>query len=215
MVDLAGSGYYAEPPSGPGRGVLILHSWWGLTPFFRQLADRLAELGYSALAPDMFAGRQPATPDDAEATLAAADPNEGAALVLSSAQALRARTSDPRQAIAVIGFSSGASWALWLSARSPSEVAAAVAFYGSQNIDFIESRSAYLGHFAEFDSLVSDDEIVEMEAHLHLVHREVVFHRYPGTSHWFFEEDRALSYDATAAELAWDRTVAFLADQLG
>jgi carboxymethylenebutenolidase len=85
-----------------------------------------------------------------------------------------------------------------------------VAFYGSQDIDFVESRAAYLGHFAEHDEFVTEDQQVELEAHLRLVGRDVTFHRYPGTGHWFFERDRVPAYDEAAAELAWDRTVSFL-----
>ena len=206
----AGSGYLVHPDAGPGPGVLVLHSWWGLTGFFKDVGHRLADHGYTVLAPDLLAGQQPDTPDEAEAVLGAADINRSAALVLSSARAVRAASVDPRASIGVVGFSMGASWALWLSARSPQEVAATVAFYGSQSIDFVEARSAYLGHFAEFDALVPDDEVVELEAHLRLVGREVEFWRYPGTSHWFFEADRDLAFSPEAAGLAWQRTVEFL-----
>ena len=57
------------------------------------------------------------------------------------------------------------------------------------------SRSAFLGHFAEHDEFVSDDQRVEMEAHLRLLDKDVDFHLYPGTGHWFFEEDRPPAYD--------------------
>ncbi|MDQ1396982.1 MAG: carboxymethylenebutenolidase [Acidimicrobiaceae bacterium] len=50
--------------------------------------------------------------------------------------------------------------------------------------------------------------------HLRLLGRDLTFHRYPGTSPWFFEQDRPPAYDPDAAALAWDRTVAFLRDQL-
>ncbi len=56
MSDTAGSGYLIKPLDAANRrGVLVLHSWWGLTPFFRRLCDRLAEVGYVALAPDLLA----------------------------------------------------------------------------------------------------------------------------------------------------------------
>jgi carboxymethylenebutenolidase len=210
----AGSGYLVHPDAGPGPGVLLLHSWWGLTGFFKDVAHRLADRGYTVLAPDLLTGQLPDTPDEAEAVLGAADINRSAALVLSSARALRSASADPRAAIGVVGFSMGASWGLWLSARSPREVAATVAFYGSQSIDFAEARSAYLGHFAEFDALVPDDEVVELEAHLRLVGRDVAFWRYPGTSHWFFEADRELAFSPAAAELAWERTLGFLDQHL-
>lgn len=197
------------------RGVLVLHSWWGLTPFFRQLCDRLAQNGYVALAPDLLGGTLPETPDAAEAELANLDINRAAALVLSSARALRSVTDTPTDPIGVIGFSSGASWGLWLAARSPQEVCATVAFYGTQTIDFVEAQSAFQGHFAEFDALVTEDEIVELEAHLHLAGRPVEFFRYPGTAHWFFEADRELAHDPAAADLAWQRTLQFLDDHVG
>lgn len=216
MSDSAGSGYLIKPLEATDRrGVLVLHSWWGLTPFFRRFCDRLSEAGYVALAPDLYGGAAlPATPDEAERALAELDINRAAALVLSSARALRSVTDDPAAPIGVIGFSMGASWAMWLAARSPHEVAATVAFYGTQSIDLAAAQCAFQGHFAEFDALVSDDEVVELEAHLHLVGRPVEFHRYPGTSHWFFEADRELAHDAEAAELAWVRTEAFLARHL-
>jgi carboxymethylenebutenolidase len=192
----------------------VLHSWWGLTPFFRQVCDRLADAGFVALAPDLHGGATAERPDEAEALLAAVDPNVVARLVLSSAQTLRGLNITPDAPIAALGFSMGASWALWLSARAAETVKAVVAFYGSQNIDFIESRSAYLGHFADHDEFVTEDEVVEMEAHLRLLGRDVEFHRYPGTSHWFFEEDRVPAYDNAASALAWDRTLAFLHQHL-
>ena len=65
----------------------------------------------------------------------------------------------PDGPIGVVGFSMGASWALWLSVRAIDVVAAVVAFYGAQDVDFQGSRSAYLGHFAEHDEFVDDDEL--------------------------------------------------------
>lgn len=216
MSGSAGSGYLVGPTGGHrGPGVLVLHSWWGLTSFFKGTCNRLADEGFTVLAPDLLTGQQPSTPDAAEAALAAADVDRTAGLVISSTRALRAASADAEAPIGVVGFSMGASWALWLSARASTEVAATVAFYGAQSIDFAEARSAYLGHFAEFDGLVTEDETAELEAHLKLVGREATFHRYPGTSHWFFEADRGPAYSSETAELAWQRTVAFLHEHLG
>lgn len=211
----AGTAYIVAPEAGSGPGVLVLHAWWGLTPFFRRVCDRLADAGFVAMAPDLHGGQTADRPDEAEALLAAVDPNVVARLVRSSAETLRGLSMTSDGPIAVVGFSMGASWAMWLSARAPDTVSSVVVFYGDQDIDFVDSRAAYLGHFAEHDEFVSDDMIAEMEAHLRVLGREVEFHRYPGTSHWFFEEDRVPAYDPAAAELAWDRTVAFLRRRLG
>lgn len=210
----AGTAYLVAPDAGEGPGVLLLHAWWGLTPFFKSVADRLADEGFVVLAPDLMAGRIAETPDEAERLLAESDPNDGVALVRASALQLRNLRNTPSGPIGVIGFSMGASWALWLSARAPDLVAATVAFYGSQNIDFAGARSAYLGHFAEHDVFESDDDIAFLEASLRLEGLDVEFHRYPGTSHWFFESDREVAYSPDAAELAWQRTVDFLRQRL-
>jgi carboxymethylenebutenolidase len=214
-MDTAGTAYLVAPDAGSGPGVLLLHSWWGLTPFFRSVADRLADEGFVVLAPDLMGGALPSSADEAQRLLAESDPNEGVALVTASAARLRNLRITPDGPIAVVGFSMGASWALWLSARAPDVVAATVVFYGSQNIDFDGARSAHLGHFAEHDPFESDDDIAFLEASLGLAGGDATFHRYAGTGHGFFESDRPDAFDADAAELAWSRTVEFLRAHLG
>jgi carboxymethylenebutenolidase len=79
-----------------------------------------------------------------------------------------------------------------------------------------KTQAAYLGHFAERDEWGADRKKVEkLAADLRAARREVLFYTYPGTEHWFFEADRPEAYQATAAQLAWERTVEFLHKQLG
>ncbi|HMG43016.1 MAG TPA: dienelactone hydrolase family protein [Acidimicrobiales bacterium] len=206
----AGSGYLVLPDgltSGPG--VLVLHSWWGLTPFFKQVCDRLADEGFVALAPDLLGGRTTDDPDVARAMLADADMDETLALVRSSLFKLRGLPATPDAPVGVLGFSMGASWALWLASREHALVGATVTFYGAQNVDMAPATSAFLGHYAEQDDLVPDDELTLLEAELRLLEKDVTFHHYPATEHWFFESDRP-TYAEPAATLAWSRTLDFL-----
>jgi carboxymethylenebutenolidase len=210
----AGTGYVTVPDSGEGPGVLVLHGWWGLTPFFRGVCDRLAEAGFVALAPDLFAGRTADTPGDAEALLAGSDMDAMVQLVRSSLFTLHGLPATPDAPVGTLGFSMGASWALWLAGRIPDLVGATVVFYGTQSIDMTPATAAFLGHFAETDPFIDDDERTLLEADLHVLDKDVEFHDYPGTGHWFFEADRD-AFDEAAATLAWDRTVAFLRRHLG
>jgi carboxymethylenebutenolidase len=107
----------------------------------------------------------------------------------------------------------GASLALWLAARVPAGVAATAVYYGCQDIDMADARSAFLGHFAEVDPYVDEDGLVLLESELHLDGHDVEFHRYPGTRHWFAEPDRP-EHDPAAAALAWDRTLTFFRARL-
>lgn len=193
--------------------MLVLHAWWGLTPFFKQVCDRLADEGFVALAPDLYEGRTADDPGEAKALLAETDMDAALRLVKSSLFTLRSLPATPEAPVGVLGFSMGASWALYLASRVPNLVGATVVFYGSQNIDMAPATSPFLGHFAETDELVDAEELTLLEAELRLLDKDVTFHQYPDTRHWFFESDRP-AYDETAATLAWDRTVAFLHEHL-
>lgn len=61
------AGYLALPERGHGPGVLVLHAWWGLTPFFEDVCERLATEGFVAFAPDRYGGPTAATIEEAEA----------------------------------------------------------------------------------------------------------------------------------------------------
>ncbi len=204
----AGEAFLIDPTGGPGPGVLVLHSWWGLTPWTKELCRRLAGIGFTALAPDLFDGVQPMTEAEGEAVLGSLDPDELSGLVMSSAQTLRAASADPARPIAVVGLSMGASLALWLSARLTAEVGSVVVFYGAQSIDFDDASAEYQGHFAEDDDFVTEEDRVVTESFIRLGGRKTDFHLYPGTRHWFFEDGE--NYDEPAATLAWDRMQEFL-----
>lgn len=209
----AGEAFLVDPKGGPGPGVLVLHSWWGLNPWVKDFCRRLADIGFTAVAPDMFDGVQPMTEAEGEAVLAGVDPDELTGLVMSSAQTLRAASADASRPIAVVGFSMGASLALWLSARMGQDVGSVVVFYGAQSIDFDEANAVYQGHFAELDHIVSEEDRVVTESFIRLGGQDTDFHLYPGTGHWFFEE--GANHDPDAADLAWRRMESFLQETVG
>jgi carboxymethylenebutenolidase len=208
--------YLAVPDGGTGAGVLVLHAWWGLTPVFTDVCDRLAAAGFVALAPSLFVGgATAATIDEAEALIAAHDRAPGAAeaVVLAAMEQLRGLPAVSGAGIGVIGFSMGAYWALRLSQVRPGDVSAVVAVYGTDDGDYDAARAAYLGHFAEQDDFEPLESVWALEGRIRAVGREVTFHVYPGTGHWFVEPNRP-EYNAAATALVWDRTLAFLKARL-
>ncbi|HEU4916797.1 MAG TPA: dienelactone hydrolase family protein [Acidimicrobiia bacterium] len=203
--------YFVSGDAGPGPGVLVLHSFWGLTQSVKSLCDDLADHGFTVLAPDINFGEHPSSEQEALDHLGKADPNRLASLVLSSAKLLHEKSTEGP--IGIVGFGMGGSLALWASVRLADLVDAAVSFYGSQQIDFAGSRASYLIHLAEEDEYVSDDEAAFMEATMRLEDLDVEVERIPGTRHGFAEPDGA-TFDPEARDRAWTRTLGFLEEHL-
>jgi carboxymethylenebutenolidase len=210
-------GYLALPERGHGPGILVLHAWWGLTPFFEDVCERLAAEGFVAFAPDRYSGPTAATIEEAEALQQQQeDWARTEALLRSSVEFVDAHEAVVGEGLGALGFSAGAAWALFLSVREPERLKAVVAFYGTAGqVDYSGARAAYLGHFAEVDEWEPIDEVRGTQEALRAAGCEVRFYTYPGVGHWFFEEDRVGHYDAQAASLAWERTIEFLRARLG
>lgn len=210
MAAIQPAGYLALPESGQGRGVLVLHAWWGLNDTIKALCGRLAGAGFVAFAPDLYHGKIADTIERAEALGGVLDENhvQARAEIAASARFLSGQTASPD--LAVIGFSLGAYYALDLATYDPARVASVVLFYGTGPADFSRSQAAYLGHFAADDPYEPAANVDELETDLRQAGRPVTFHRYPGAGHWFFEPDRVDAYRPAAAALAWERTLAFL-----
>lgn len=197
--------YLATPENG-GPGVLVLHAWWGLKPFFKQVCDKLAEQGFTALAPDLYQGRIAQTIEEAKALLGQRDLELMGDTVNAAKDYLV--SLNPGRPIGVLGFSMGASWTLAVAANEPG-VSAAVLFYGAGEVDFTSVQAKVLGHFAEVDEWEPLDGIQAMEKDMKAAGVDAMIHFYPKVGHWFVEEDRP-EYDPEAANLAWERTFEFL-----
>jgi carboxymethylenebutenolidase len=192
---------------------LVLHAWWGLNDTFKSFCTRLAQAGFVALAPDLFAGKIARTIEEAEQHQSQWDEGqEVPPILLPAIDDFSKNPSVTGHRLGVIGFSLGAYWALWLAQEKPELIGSVTLFYGTNGGggDFSQSKAAYLGHFAENDPYEPPANIAELEKALRRASRPVTFYRYPDTGHWFCEPDRPQAYNPAEARLAWDRTLAFL-----
>jgi carboxymethylenebutenolidase len=205
-------GFLAVPPNGKGPSVLVLHAWWGLNDTMKAFCTQLAESGFVAFAPDLYHGKVADNIPDAEILGKALDANHlhAKAEIADATMFLSEQVTQADHGLTVIGFSLGAYYALDLAAADPEHIRSVVIFYGTGGGDYSNSRAAYLGHFAENDEFEPQSNVDDLEESLRRAGRLVIFHRYTGTGHWFFEPDRSQAYNQAAASLAWDRTLAFL-----
>lgn len=205
--------YIAIPKSGSGPCVLVLHSWWGLNPFFKGLCDRFSDNGFVALAPDLYGGKVASTVEAAKAlrAQATASRREPTYKILTAAiNYLTRHEAVTTTHVAIVGFSMGGHWALWLAQRPELPISATVIFYAVRNGDFTRSSSRFLFHFAENDEWVSAASARKLRKSLDAAGRTASYYDYPGTHHWFFESDRPEAFHRDAAASAWKRTLAFL-----
>jgi carboxymethylenebutenolidase len=207
VKDKTANAYFAN---GGGSGILVLHAWWGLKPFFKRVCDQLAEHGFTALAPDLYQGRIAKTIDEAKALMEHRDSALMGNIVKAAKDYLTALHAG--RPIAVLGFSMGAAWSL-VAAENEPNVSAAVLFYGAGEADFSEVKAKILGHYAETDEWEPLEYVRSMEADMKSAVLDVTLHIYPKAGHWFVEEDRP-EYDSASALLAWSRTYEFLRKNL-
>jgi carboxymethylenebutenolidase len=206
----------AVPDASGGPGVLVLHAWWGLTPFFKMVCQRLAGEGFVALAPDLYHGVTASTDDEAKRLRCELDSDKVMREMAATVCSLCKHPAVDSPFVGILGFSLGAYLALRLARSEPDTVRAVVLFYANEGGSFDGARAAFLGHFASDDGCwVGARAVRSLEARLRAAGCEVTFHTYRHMKHSFFEEDRPEAYDAEAAQLAWERTVDFLRRKLG
>jgi carboxymethylenebutenolidase len=201
-------GYLATPAQGKGPGVLVLQEWWGLVGHIKNLCDRFAGEGFSALAPDLYHGKTANEPDEAGKLLMALNIGQ-AEKDLRGASALVAQHSSTAK-IGAVGFCMGGQLALFAATLDP-KVGACVNFYGIHpNVkpDYAKLSGPVLGLFAEKDQFVNPSVARQVDAEIKGAGKQSEIHIYPGVDHAFFNDERADVYNKAAAADAWRRTLA-------
>lgn len=214
-------GYLAPATEGAGLGVLVIQEWWGLVDHIRDVCDRFAAEGFTALAPDLYHGRTVPNrePDEAAKALMALDLQRAARDLSGAVDYLQAHPAVRGHGLGVVGFCMGGGLALWLATLQPQAVRAVVPFYGiaprGTEPDWAAMTAAVEGHYAAHDDMNSAQKIAAFEAQLRDLGKDVRVFTYPGTGHAFFNDTRPEAYDDDSARQAWVRTLEFLRAKLG
>ena len=216
------SGYLARPESGRGPGVLVVQEWWGLNPGIKEMADRLAAGGFTALVPDLYHGELAGHDEmDKAAQLMTALPPDRAGRDMSGA--INFLVADPGVTgggVGVVGFCMGGMLSLIIAANRGDVVKAVVPFYGFPQGDSEPEWSGLTakvrGHMAEHDDFFGPEAAHALEAKLQGMGKDVTFTVHPGTGHAFMGPHNALgTLDEKLAAQIWPEVLAFLHDQLG
>jgi carboxymethylenebutenolidase len=211
-------GYLARPAAAGNTrlpAILVIHENRGLNPHIEDITRRLALDGFMAFAPDALtpAGGYPGDEDKARAAFQTLDPSKSLQDFLAGAAWLKKRP-DATGKLGAVGFCWGGGIVHMLSTRMP-DLAAGVAFYGNTPApeEAPKVKAPLLVQQAEVDERINA-AWPAYEGALKAAGVKYTAHRYPGTQHGF-NNDTTPRYDAAAAKLAWERTVAFFKAHLG
>lgn len=199
-------------------GVLVVHEWWGHNDYARKRARMLAELGYTALALDMYGdGKQAHHPDDAGKFASAVGGNmQLASARFNAARDLLAKQSSvDNKKIAAIGYCFGGGVVLGM-ARSGASLAGVVSFHGSLTTTspakpgVVKAKVLVLN--GADDPFVKKEHIDQIKAEMESAGVSYQFVNYAGAKHSFTNPDAdkfgkefkmPLEYNAKADQESW------------
>jgi carboxymethylenebutenolidase len=189
--------------------VLVIHENRGLTPHIEDVARRVALAGFRAVAPDFLSpqGGTPADEDKARAMIGTLDYD----LALAQARALLAEATVKGGRAGAVGFCWGGAFVNRLAVAAGPALAAGVAYYGPAPAatEAAKVDAALMLHYAGKDARVNATGAPWVAA-LKAAGKPVEAFTYPGVDHAFNNDTSAARYDKATADLAWQRTTAFL-----
>ncbi len=204
-------GYLAMPTNATGKlpGVLVVHENRGLNPHIEDITRRLALDNFIAFAPDALTplGGYPGDEDKARELFSKLDQAKTREDFLAAARLLKERPECSGK-YGSVGFCYGGGVVHFLSTRLP-DMGAGVPFYGNHPAaeDAAKAKASLLIHFAAVDERINA-AWPAYEAALKAAGARYTAHLYAGTQHGF-NNDTTPRFDAPAAKLAWERTLAF------
>ena len=212
---LKGGGHLALPDApGPHPGVVVIHEAYGLNDNIRDIAGRLADQGYAAIAVDLFTGRNKAicmTRYMAGMLRGSVD-RYGIADLKNALTHLAAQPEVDAERIGAIGFCMGGGFAIaW--ACTDDRLKAIAPFYGAnpRPLDAVERACPVVGSYPEKDFTASAGRALDEALDRHGIAHDIKI--YAGAGHSFFNDRSRAHHKASAAD-SWTRVLQFFGEHL-
>jgi len=204
---------------GKRPAVIVIHENRGLNPHTEDVARRFAAEDFLAIAPDLLSlfGGTPAAEDAAREMHTKNQPTGREDMMAAAAAAVSfmQKHEESTGKVGAVGFCFGGAVVNRMATDS-ADLVAGVPFYGGQPpADKVPAiKAALMLQYAETDENINKG-IAAYEAALKANNKKFTLHMYPGTQHAFFNDTGAARYNKAAADLAWERTLAFFKEHLG
>ncbi len=218
-IDINGDGryrgYLSISKGGTGPGVIVLQEWWGLVGHIKEVADRFAEAGFTALAPDLYHGESAVEPEEAGKLMMALNIEETELILRKTIESLMKHPAVAGLKVGVVGFCMGGQLSMFAACSNPN-IGACVNFYGihpNVHPNFGNLNGPVLGFFAEHDAYAGPEQVKVLDKALTNADKEHEFHIFAGRHHAFFNNERP-AFEKKAADEAWTRMIDFFRQNL-
>ena len=204
----------ALPEADKAPAVVLIHEWWGLNDQIKAVAAELAKQGYVALAVDLYDGKSATDPEGARALMSATDPDVATQTMVGWVDYLR-RHERSSGKVATLGWCFGGGWSLSTSIATP--VDATVIYYGNvtRSADELKKLEGPVqGHFGKLDKSINEAMVSAFEGEMEAAGKKDSLSIYWYDADHAFANPTGARYDEANAKLAWERTTAFLQEQL-
>jgi carboxymethylenebutenolidase len=211
-------GHLVKPNgNGPWPAMIVIQEWWGLDEQTKSIADRFAQEGYLAFAPDLYHGELAQLGDGDTAAKLVQKYAPNAPLDLQSLFDALKSHPDCSGKIGTVGFCFGGRMSLALGTSRP--INAICTFYGGgmQTIfDQIRAnlKAPVLGFFGDADVSIPAGTVDQFDKLLDDIGVEHEVIMYPNSGHAFFRDSDPSVYKAEASNDAWERAKKFFANNL-
>lgn len=215
-------GYLAKAQKRLGS-LVVIQEWWGLNDQIRGVAERAALAGFDALVPDLYRGKSTVEAEEAHHLMTGLNFGDAASQdVRGAVQYLAAASAGEAGKVGVTGFCMGGALTVLTMTMVP-EAAAGVVWYGLPPLEYVDAskiKAPIMAHWATQDQAFPIANVDALESKLQAAHVDIEFHRY--LAHHAFANETAQGpgriplsqYDATWAQIAWDRSLRFLGQHL-
>jgi len=204
----------ALPEAETAPTVVLIHEWWGLNDQIKAVAAELANLGYIALAVDLYGGESATTAEGAKALMTQVDKDAATTTLVGWVDWLKNHERSTGK-VATMGWCFGGGWSLNTSIATP--VDATVIYYGNvkKSAEELKSLSGpVMGHFGEKDKNINQAMVEGFKEAMDEAGKSESLQVYWYDADHAFANPTSARYDEANAEQAWERTTAFLAEHL-
>jgi carboxymethylenebutenolidase len=205
----------ALPKAEKAPAVLLIHEWWGLNDQIKTVATELANLGYIALAVDLYGGKVGTDRDSAMSLMKAVNKDKATETLVAWVDFLKGHKQSSGK-VATMGWCFGGGWSLNASVATP--VDATVIYYGRVTTPAKKLKALkgpVLGHFGTLDKNINKKMVAGFESEMEKAGKKESLNVNWYEANHAFANPTGARYDADDAAKAWERTQVFLKDNLG